>query len=108
MGARAARRYFLTAEEFDAAEARRLGLVHEVVEENRLYDQARHWSGMLLQNGPRAMTAVKELVRDVAGGSLDERLIAATAEQAADLRASDEGREGIAAFLEKRRPSWIK
>jgi methylglutaconyl-CoA hydratase len=108
MGARAARRYFLTAEEFDAAEARRLGLVHEVVEENRLFDQARHWSEMLLQNGPRAMAAVKELVRDAARDPMDERLIAATAEKIADLRASDEGREGIAAFLEKRRPSWIK
>lgn len=108
MGARAARRYFLTAEEFDAIEARRLGLVHEVVEENRLFDQARHWSGMLLQNGPRAMAAVKDLLRDVARGPVDERMTAVTAERSADLRASEEGREGIAAFFEKRRPFWIQ
>ena len=108
IGARAARRYFLTAEEFDAPEARRLGLVHEVVEEDRLFEQARLWSGVLLQNGPRAMSAVKALVREVGSDPMDERLTAATAEKAAELRASDEGREGIAAFLEKRRPFWIK
>ena len=108
IGGRAARRYFLTAEEFDAGEAYRLGLVHAVVEENRLYDQARQWSETLLQNGPRAMSAVKELVREVERGPVDERMVRATAEKAAELRASDEGREGIGAFLEKRRPSWIE
>jgi methylglutaconyl-CoA hydratase len=108
IGARAARRYFLTAEEFDAAEARRLGLVHEVVEENRLFEQARAWSELLLQNGPRAMAAAKEVVRTVGRGPVNERMRAATAEKTAELRASDEGREGMSAFLEKRRPGWVK
>jgi methylglutaconyl-CoA hydratase len=108
IGARAARRYFLTAEEFDAAEAHRLGLVHEVVEENRLFEQARAWSKLLLQNGPRAMAAAKEMVRAVARGPVDEGMLAATAEKIAELRASDEGREGMSAFLEKRRPGWMK
>jgi methylglutaconyl-CoA hydratase len=108
IGARAARRYFLTAEDFDAAEARRLGLVHEVVEENRLYELARAWSDLLLRNGPRAMAAAKRLVREVARGPVDDRMIAVTAETIAELRASDEGREGMSAFLEKRRPGWVK
>lgn len=108
IGARAARRYFLTAEEFDAAEARRLGLVHEVVEGNRLFERARSWSELLLQNGPRAMAAAKEMVRAVARGPVDEGMLAATAERIAELRASDEGREGMSAFLEKRRPGWMK
>jgi len=108
IGPRAARRYFLTAEEFDAAEARRLGLVHEVVAENRLFDQARAWSDQLLKNGPRAMAAAKRLVREVARGPIDEAMRNATAERIAELRASDEGREGMSAFLEKRRPGWVK
>lgn len=108
IGPRAARRYFLTAEEFDAAEARRLGLVHEVVEETRLFEQARTWSELLLQNGPRAMAAAKEMVRTVARGPVDDRMTVATAEKIAELRASDEGREGMSAFLEKRRPGWVK
>ena len=108
IGARAARRYFLTAEEFDAAEARRLGLVHEVVEESRLFEQTRSWSELLLQNGPWAMAAAKELVRAVARGPVDEGMLVATAEKIAELRASDEGREGMSAFLEKRRPGWVK
>jgi len=108
IGARATRRYFLTAEEFDAAEAHRLGLVHAVVEEGRLHEKGRVWSDMLLQNGPRAMAEVKDLVRDVAHHPVDEQLLAATAETNARVRASEEGREGMSAFLQKRRPSWIK
>jgi len=108
IGPRAARRYFLTAEEFDAAEARRLGLVHEVVKENRLFEQARAWSDLLLRNGPCAMAAAKRLVREVACGPVDEEMRNATATRIAELRASDEGREGMSAFLEKRRPGWVK
>jgi methylglutaconyl-CoA hydratase len=108
IGLRAARRYFLTAEEFDAAEAHRLGLVHEVVEVNRLFAQAHAWSELLLENGPRAMTAAKELIRTVARGPVNELMRTATAEKIAELRASDEGREGMSAFLEKRRPGWVK
>ena len=109
IGPRACRRYFLTAEPFDAAEARRLGLVHEVVEdEAELHGRAAAFTEFLLQNGPRAMAEAKELIAAVAGAPLDGGLIAVTAGRIADLRASTEGREGVTAFLEKRKPAWVK
>ncbi len=108
IGPRATRRYFLTAERFDAAEAHRLGLVHEVVRPDELNARVERLSHQLLQNGPQAMASVKALVAEVALSSLDDDLIADTAERIAEIRASDEGREGLSAFLEKREPNWIK
>lgn len=109
MGPRACRRYFLTAEPFDAAEACRLGLVHEVVADDAsLQERGAELAGLLLRNGPRAMTAAKELIAAVAGRAPDEALIADTAGRIADQRASAEGREGVSAFLEKRKPEWVK
>lgn len=108
IGSRATRRYFITAESFDADEARRLGLVHEVVAPEQLAARAERLSLLLLQNGPRAMALVKELVNEVALSYLDDDLIADTAERIAEARASEEGREGLSAYLEKRKPSWIK
>ncbi len=108
IGARAARRYALTAEAFDAAEARRIGLVHEVVAEDALRATAGRISDALLRNGPRAVAAAKALVARVARAPLDDALVAETAERIASIRASDEGREGLAAFLEKRTPGWVK
>jgi methylglutaconyl-CoA hydratase len=108
IGPRATRRYFLTAELFDAPVACRLGLVHEVVADDELADRGDRLSRQLLKNGPRAMAAVKELVSEVALSSLDDELIADTAERIAETRASVEGREGLSAFLEKRQPNWIK
>jgi methylglutaconyl-CoA hydratase len=108
IGSRATRRYFLTAESFDAAEARRLGLVHEVVRAEDLAGCADNLSHRLLKNGPEAMASVKALVSEVALGFLDEDLIADTAERIAETRASAEGREGLSAYLEKRSPNWIK
>jgi methylglutaconyl-CoA hydratase len=108
IGPRAARRYALTAEPFDAAEARRIGLVHEVVEEDGLRAAGERVSEALLRNGPRAVAAAKALVVRVARAPLDDALVAETAERIATIRASDEGREGLAAFLEKRTPSWAK
>lgn len=108
IGPRATRRYALTAEPFDAAEARRLGLVHEVVAEDALRPAADRLAGALLRNGPRAVAAAKALVARVARAPLDDALEAETAERIASLRASDEGREGLAAFLEKRAPAWVK
>lgn len=108
IGARATRRYFLTAERFDAKEACRLGLVHEVL---RIEDLAEHAEGLsrrLLRNGPQAMASVKALVAEVALSSLDDDLIADTAERIAEIRASAEGREGLSAYLEKRDPNWVK
>lgn len=108
IGPRATRRYFITADRFDAREAYRLGLVHEIVPPEQLASSADALSLRLLRNGPRAMAAVKELVAEVAHNYLDEDLIADTAERIAEARASDEGREGLSAFLEKRQPEWIR
>jgi len=108
IGSRETRRYFLTAERFDAIEARRLGLIHEVWPAAELVSRGDDLSRSLLRNGPQAMASVKALVAEVALGSLDDDLIADTAERIAEIRASDEGREGLSAFLEKRPPNWIK
>jgi methylglutaconyl-CoA hydratase len=106
IGESAARRYFLTAETFSAWEAERLGLVHEVVDRNGLEAKGRQVVDALLSGGPTAQRAAKDLVFAVSGKTVDEALVEETATRIADLRASDEGREGIAAFLEKRRPNW--
>jgi len=109
IGEKACRRYFLTAEPFDAAEAHRLGLVHELLEgEEALASAAERITFMLLRNGPQSLAAAKRLIAAVAGRPLDSDLIAATAGRIADQRASAEGREGVAAFLEKRKPEWIR
>ena len=109
IGARACRRYFQTAENFDAHEACRLGLVHEVVEDQAaLLERSAQLAGQLLKNGPSAMTEAKRMIPLIAGRPVDDGLIAETAAQTAERRASAEGREGLAAFLEKRKPGWIK
>lgn len=108
IGPRAARRYALTAERFDAAEARRLGLVHEVAAPEALEAAAGRIVAALLAGGPRAVAAAKALVARVARAPLDDALVAETAERIATLRASEEGREGLSAFLEKRPPKWVK
>jgi methylglutaconyl-CoA hydratase len=106
MGARAARRYFLTAEVFDAETARRLGLVHEVAPADGLEAAAAPIVDALVQAGPRAQAAAKALIARVAGAPIDDALIADTARRIAEIRATDEGREGVGAFLEKRKPRW--
>ncbi|MEQ8355951.1 MAG: enoyl-CoA hydratase/isomerase family protein [Kiloniellaceae bacterium] len=106
LGEAAARRFFVTAEAFSAWEAQRLGLVHEVVERGALEGRGRQIVDAIMQGGPEAQAAAKDLVFAVSGRRLDDNLIEATANRIAELRASSEGREGIAAFLEKRRPNW--
>ena len=106
IGARAARRYFQTAERFDAEQAQALGLVHEVVPRERLDSRLAELVGHLLDNGPAAMAASKELIRRVASGPVDDAMIEDTARRIADIRATAEGREGLRAFLEKRGPKW--
>ena len=108
IGERAARRYFLTAERFSAAEALRLGLVHEVVAEGELDRAVGRMVEVLLAGGPQAQAATKKLIRRVARGPLNAAVIADTAERIAKVRAGDEAREGIAAFLEKRKPGWAR
>jgi len=109
IGARAARRYFMTAEIITAGEAHRLGLVHKLVaDEEELAAAAERITTHLLKNGPGAMTAAKQLIKTVSGRLVDEALIAHTAGLMADRRASTECREGLSAFLEKRPPGWMK
>jgi methylglutaconyl-CoA hydratase len=108
IGERAARRYFLTAERFDAAEAWRLGLVHELVaDHDSLDERIGEIVDAMLACGPLAQREAKELVRAVSGRPVTSELIQDTAERIARLRSSPEGRDGVAAFLEKRRASWV-
>jgi methylglutaconyl-CoA hydratase len=107
MGTQAARRYFITAERFDAATAQRIGFVHEVVPVEALDAKVDEIVAALVANGPQAVKACKQLVQDFAGVPIDAALRAETARRIADVRASDEGREGVQAFLNKRAPSWL-
>jgi methylglutaconyl-CoA hydratase len=108
IGARAARRYFLTGERFTAADALRLGLVHEVVAADQLQRAAERMLGALLEGGPRAQAEAKRLVADVSNKPLEPALLDETAKRIAAVRATAEGKEGITAFLEKRKPNWVK
>ena len=107
MGARAAHRYFVTAERFDAAEALRIGFVHQVVAPEALDATVDAMAGSIAANSPNAVRECKRLVVDLAGGVIDDALISDTADRIARIRASDEGREGVRSFLEKRKPSWL-
>src|SRR3546814_8929539 len=101
-----ARRYFASAEIFDAAQAQRMGLLHEVVDEDVLDEAIERQVGLLLKAGPIAAAAAKALVRNVASASGPVAIDTANAELIARLRVSPEGQDGIAAFLEKRKPKW--
>jgi methylglutaconyl-CoA hydratase len=108
MGENAARRYFLTAERFGAQEALRVGFAHEVVAADVLDAKVAAIVKALVSNSPNAVAQAKLLVRDMAGQPVGDALLADTAERIAQIRASDEGREGVASFLEKRKPSWLE
>lgn len=106
MGEQAARRYFVTAERFSAAQAQTMGFVHEVVAADALDAKVDEITALLVANGPAAVKACKRLVQDFAGREITQDLRAETARRIADIRASDEGREGVQAFLNKREPAW--
>lgn len=106
LGEQASRRYFITAERFSAAEAHRLGFVHILTPLASLDDQVEALLAQLLANSPQAVRLSKRLLQDVAGLPLSTELRADTARRIADIRASDEGKEGVAAFLQKRDPAW--
>lgn len=106
MGQQAARRYFITAERFSAAQAREMGFVHELVAPDALDAKVDEIVALLVANGPAAVKACKRLVQDFAGHEITPDLRAETARRIADIRASDEGREGVQAFLNKREPAW--
>lgn len=107
MGERHARRLMLTAERFTAAQAQRLGLVHDVVPDLQALDLAVDaCASALLANGPHAMAACKSLISAVARRPLGDALMDETANRIADIRTTAEAQEGMAAFLEKRKPAW--
>jgi methylglutaconyl-CoA hydratase len=106
IGERQARRYFLTAERFPAAEARRIGLVHEITAPKSLAAAVEAVASELQNGGPVALRAAKDLIRTVSRRLGDESLSAETAGRIAEIRAREEARQGIQAFLEKQRPPW--
>ena len=108
LGEQASRRYFVTAERFSAAEAHRLGLVHELAATpEQLDEKVAALASALCTNGPAAVRACKRLVQDVAHAAVTPALRDDTARRIADIRASAEGREGVQSFLNKSRPSWL-
>ena len=108
IGARASRRYFLTAERFSAAQAHRMGLVHESVPMDQLDATVQALVLALCANSPMAVKDAKRLVDTVAGQDIDDALIAKTVAGIADSRASVDGKEGVQAFLDKRKPAWLQ
>ena len=106
ISAREARRYFQTAERFDAGEACRIGLVHRVVSPASLDDAVGAIIDNLLQGGPQAQAATKEFIALNHQTPINKELLRDAARRIANLRASDEGREGVSAFLDKRKPKW--
>lgn len=107
IGQRMAHRYMLSGEEFDAAEAYRIGLVHDICEETELNAVVGRMLAQLHTSGPRAVVAVKKLIPAIAGAAIDGEISEKTAQRIAELRTSPEAQEGLTAFLEKRKPSWV-
>ena len=108
IGAGALRRYGLSGERFDAAEARRMGLVHEICDDGTLDEAAAPILESLLLGGPQALTASKQLIAEVARTAVDDELAEQLSERAAATRVSREAGEGLSAFLENRKPAWYR
>ena len=107
MGERMAHRYFLTAEKFSAAEAYRIGLLSELCLPGELDAKINELLGHIVSGGKDALAEIKDLIRAVSRGTIDDPMIDDTAERIAKIRVSKEGREGIASFLGKRKPDWV-
>ncbi|MFT5603486.1 MAG: methylglutaconyl-CoA hydratase [Paracoccaceae bacterium] len=108
IGSRAARRYFLSGERFDANTACSLGLLCDVVPESELDLAVSKLADTLLANSPAAVGEAKRLINDYANLAITDELIADSCKRIADIRISNEGQEGLKAFLEKRSPQWVK
>jgi methylglutaconyl-CoA hydratase len=106
MGERMARRYFLSAEVFDGTEAYRIGLLSALAPTEKLDGEIDAILKNLLQAGPQAMAKIKDLIGRVTAGPIDDAMIDDTAKRIAEIRATSEGKEGVASFLEKRKPGW--
>ena len=107
IGERMAHRYMLSGEEFDAAVAQRIGLVHEAVEEHELDTKVGALLAQLHSSGPNAVSAIKELIPLSAHAPIGVDIVEETARRIAAVRATPEAQEGLSAFLEKRKPSWV-
>ena len=108
IGERHAKRYFMTAERFDANTALQIDLVHEAVEKSLLDDKVEQLVTAILSNGPEAVAVAKQLIFAVSGKPIDSKLIEHTCEVIAGIRVSPQGQEGLSAFLDKRKPNWLK
>jgi len=108
IGERHARRYMLSGEEFGAATARVIGLVHEVVEDAELNSSVNRMLSNLFSSGPYAMAAIKRLIPNISRSAINDAMVDETARRIAEIRTTPEGQEGLAAFLEKRRPRWLE
>ena len=108
IGSRMSHRYMLTGEEFNCAEAFRIGLVHEIAEEESLSAAIGALLGHLYTSGPKAMAAIKQLIPMSARAPIDKEIIDETSKRIAAIRATPEAQEGLSAFLEKRKPSWFE
>jgi len=107
MGERMAHRYMLSGEEFDAAEAYRIGLLHDICEEPELQVVVGRMLRQLHSSGPRAVVAIKKLIPEIAAAPIDDAVSEKTAQDIAEVRTTPEAQEGLGAFLEKRKPSWV-
>ena len=107
MGRRHAHRFMLSGEELDSAEAFRIGLVHDICEEPELNAVVGRMLAHLYSSGPNAVVAIKNLIPQVAGSRIDEALIEMTSQRIAEVRTTAEAQEGLSAFLEKRKASWV-
>jgi len=106
IGERYAHRYMLSGEEFDVAEAYRIGLLHDICEEPQLNAVVGRMLANLYTSGPGAMTAIKKLIPEVAGARVDDQLMETVAQRIAGIRVTPEAQEGLSAFLEKRKTAW--
>lgn len=107
IGEKAARRFFTTGEIIDANRALSLGLLSDVVEESELDDAINALAETLVKNAPQGIQKAKQIIFDVAAGDVTDQMIEHTVKFVAEIRGSDEGREGLSAFLEKRSPNWV-
>ncbi|MFB0912777.1 MAG: enoyl-CoA hydratase/isomerase family protein [Glaciecola sp.] len=108
IGPRLAKRYFMTAEVMSSRRARRIGLLSEAVSEEELDSSVENIISSLLNNGPKSVATAKHLVNKISRRTIDDQLIDETSDLIATVRVSDEGQEGLTAFLEKRAPKWKK
>ncbi len=107
MGAHMAHRYMISGEEFDAAEAYRIGLIHDICQVEELSAVVGRMLANVYAGGPNAIVAIKRLISEIDGASIDEALVGKTAQRIAEIRATPEAQEGLSAFLEKRKAAWV-